>query len=399
MNVSRRRLSSTVIALGVVSLLTDLSSEMIYPLLPVFLVSVLGAGAVALGVVEGLAESSAALLKVVSGRLTDRTGRRKPFVVTGYGLSSLAKPLIGAAAAWPWVAGLRFVDRLGKGLRTSPRDALIADVSDDNTRGAAYGLHRAMDHAGAVAGPLIAAGLLLIPGIGIRQVFYLAAIPGVAVLVVLWFGVREPRRRPPSAVSAHGGVDGRGAIGADLRRLLVAVAVFTLGNSADAFLLLRFSDLGVATGWLAVLWAAHNLVRMGSSWVGGRWSDRVGRKPLMVAGWMLYAVVYLGFSATSELVPLLALFLVYGLYFGLTEPVERAWVAGLASPDRRGAAFGWYHAAVGFAALPASLLFGVVYTTIGPGVAFGVGSTLAAAAAVILIGVPDTRPVAAPPSA
>jgi MFS family permease len=390
-------MSSTVVALGVVSLLTDLSSEMIYPLLPVFLVSVLGTGAVVLGVVEGVAESAAALLKVVSGRLTDRTGRRKPFVVAGYGLSSVVKPLIGAAATWPWVAGLRFADRVGKGLRTSPRDALIADVSDDTTRGAAYGLHRAMDHAGAVAGPLIAAGLLLISGIGIRQVFYLAALPGVAVLLVLWLRVREPRQRPPSSVSTEGSVDGRGAIGANLRRMLVAVAIFTLGNSTDAFLLLRFSDLGVATGWLAVLWAAHNLVRMGSSWVGGRWSDRVGCKPLMVTGWILYAVVYLGFSATSELVPLLVLFLVYGLYFGLTEPVERAWVAGLAPPDRRGAAFGWYHAAVGFAALPASVLFGALYTTVGPGVAFGVGSALAVAAAVVLIGVRDPRPVADPP--
>src|SRR3990172_2784545 len=186
MRMSRRRLSSTVVALGVVSLLTDLSTEMIYPLLPVFLVSVLGAGAVALGVVEGVAESAASLLKVVSGRATDRTGRRKPLVVAGYGLSSVAKPLIGAAVAWPWVAGLRLVDRVGKGLRTSPRDALIADDSDESSRGAAYGLHRAMDHAGTVAGPLIAAGLLLVPGIGIRQVFYLAAIPGAAVLVVLW---------------------------------------------------------------------------------------------------------------------------------------------------------------------------------------------------------------------
>ena len=392
MKVSRRRLSSTVVALGVVSLLTDLSTEMIYPLLPVFLVSVLGAGAVALGVVEGVAESAASLLKVVSGRATDRTGRRKPLVVAGYGLSSVAKPLIGAAVAWPWVAGLRLVDRVGKGLRTSPRDALIADVSDESSRGAAYGLHRAMDHAGAVAGPLIAAGLLLVPGIGIRQVFYLAAIPGVAVMVVLWLGVREPRR-PPVAESASGGDDPRGPLGSDLKRLLVAVTIFTLGNSTDAFLLLRFSDLGVGAGWLAVLWAAHNLVRMASTWVGGRWSDRVGRKPLMVAGWGLYGLVYLGFGATTALGPLLVLFLVYGLYFGLTEPVERAWVASLAHPSRRGAAFGWYHGAVGVAALPASVLFGVAYTTIGPAVAFGAGAVLAAAAVIVLSRVPDRRPL------
>jgi MFS family permease len=172
--------------------------------------------------------------------------------------------------------------------------------------------------------------------------------------------------------------------------MLVAVTVFTLGNSTDAFLLLRFSDLGVATGWLAVLWAAHNVVRMVAVWVGGRWSDKVGRKPLMVAGWGLYAVVYLGFGAATALGPLLILFLVYGLYFGLTEPVERAWVASLAPPDRRGAAFGWYHGAVGFAALPASVLFGVLYSTAGAGAAFGLGSALAACAAIILARVPDT---------
>jgi len=193
--------------------------------------------------------------------------------------------------------------------------------------------------------------------------------------------------------SASGGDDPRGPLGSDLKRLLVAVTIFTLGNSTDAFLLLRFSDLGVGAGWLAVLWAAHNLVRMASTWVGGRWSDRVGRKPLMVAGWGLYGLVYLGFGATTALGPLLVLFLVYGLYFGLTEPVERAWVASLAHPSRRGAAFGWYHGAVGVAALPASVLFGVAYTTIGPAVAFGAGAVLAAAAVIVLSRVPDRRPL------
>jgi MFS family permease len=390
--VNRRRLSSTVVALGVVSLLTDMSTEMIYPLMPVFLVSVLGATAVAIGVVEGIAESTAALLKVVSGRATDRSGKRKPWVVTGYGLSSLAKPLIGTAAAWPWVAGLRFADRIGKGLRTSPRDALIADVTDEADRGAAYGLHRAMDHAGAVAGPLIAAGLLLVAGIGVRQIFFLAAIPGIAVLLVLWRGVDERHHREPDEAEA---THEDAPVGADLRRMLAAVAVFTLGNSTDAFILLRFSDIGVAAGWIAVLWAAHNVVRMISTWIGGRWSDRIGRKPLMIAGWALYAVVYLGFGAATKLTPLLVLFLVYGLYFGLTEPVERAWVAALAPAYKRGTAFGWYHGAIGFAALPASVLFGVIYTTLGPAAAFGTGAALAAIAVVILAAVHDPKPSAA----
>jgi MFS family permease len=378
-----------VIALGVVSFFTDLSSEMIYPLLPLFLVGTLGAGAVAIGTIEGLAESTASVLKVLSGRWTDRTHRRKPLIVSGYGLSGAARPLIGAAAVWPVVAFLRFADRVGKGLRTSPRDALIADVTHPNRLGAAFGLHRAMDHAGAVAGPLVAAGLLLIPSMTLRGVFLLAAIPAGIVMVVL-ASVREPVR----PLERAGGIQTSllhdwSAMGVDFRRLLLAVLVFTLGNSTDAFLLLRLSETGLGAGSIALLWAAHHAVKMIATFVGGRVSDRMGRRRSVMAGWVVYAAVYFAFAVVSSPVGLIVVFLSYGMYFGLTEPVERAWVAGLAPARLRGNAFGLYHGAIGLAALPASVVFGAVYAAAGSAAAFTTGAVLAGVATILLRRVPE----------
>lgn len=391
-----RGLPHTVVALGIVSLLTDLSSEMIYPLLPVFLLDVLGAGALALGVIEGVAESTAALLKVASGWWTDRMGRRKPLIVAGYGLSGAMRPLLGLATAWPVVVALRFADRVGKGLRTSPRDALIADATSPERRGAAYGLHRAMDHAGAVAGPLVAAGLLLLPGVTVRTVFLLAAVPAVVVMLVLVTQVREPAPGASADEATPSRPGDVGALGTAFRRLLVAVVVFTLGNSTDAFLLFRLADAGIASGWIAVLWALHHLVKAVANLAGGRLADRVDRRNLVVAGWMVYAAIYAGFGLTGRTAPLVVLFLAYGAYFGLTEPVERAWVAALAPVGRRGAAFGWYHGSVGVTALPASLLFGAVYAAAGAGAAFGMGAALAVVATILLLRVPRTAPRARP---
>ncbi len=383
-----RGLPRTVVALGFVSFFTDLSSEMIYPLLPLFLVDVLGAGAIALGTIEGIAESTAALLKVASGWWTDRMRRRKPLVVGGYTLSGSVRPLIGLAGAWPIVVLLRFGDRVGKGLRTSPRDALIADVTPGNRLGAAFGLHRAMDHGGAVAGPLIAAGLLLIPAMTLRGIFLLAAIPAAIVVVVLIFGVNE-RMRPAAATADPISLRlGWQAMGTPMRRLLLALVVFTLGNSTDAFLLLRLTDAGFAAAWIAVLWALHHVVKMGANLVGGHLSDRLGRRNLIIAGWMVYAAIYLGFGLTSSTAALVALFLAYGIYFGLTEPVERAWVAALAPEESRGSAFGFYHGAIGITALPASIIFGVIYAAAGPAVAFGTGAGLAVVATALLLRVP-----------
>lgn len=383
-------LPRTVIILGVASLLTDLSSEMIYPLLPVFLSGVLGAGALALGVIEGVAESAASLLKVVSGWWADRMPRRKPFVVAGYGLSGAVRPLIGLALSWPVVLALRLGDRVGKGIRTSPRDALIADVTPEDRRGTAYGLHRAMDHAGAVAGPLVAAALLILPGITLRHVFLLAAVPAALVIVVLVAGVRErPRAGTAAARPTPGLTVPLRELGPGYRRFLLAVLVFTLGNSTDAFLLLRLHAVGVTPAWVALLWSFHHVVKMGATYLGGRLSDRLGRRPLMLAGWSLYGLVYLGFALTADPTALVVVFLVYGVTFGLTEPVERAWVAGLIPAHLRGTAFGGFHGTVGIGALPASLIFGALWKTCGAPVAFLAGGALAVVACLLLLRVPE----------
>jgi MFS family permease len=384
-SISRSRIPRAVIALGVVSLLTDLSSEMIYPLLPIFLASVLGAGAMAIGVIEGVAESTAALLKVFSGIWTDRTRRRKPLVVAGYGLSGMMRPLIGLASSWPAVLGLRFADRVGKGLRTSPRDALIADVTEPTARGAAYGFHRSMDHAGAVLGPVVAAVLMKWVGLPLRQVFLLSAVPALAVIVVLLLAVKEP---PTTALAEPAPATGKpgqwDALGPDYRRLLLAVLVFTLGNSTDAFLLLRLNQTGIAAAWIALLWSAHHVVKMIANYHGGRLSDRIGPRRMILGGWLFYAAIYLTFGWLSYAPWLVAVFLAYGIYFGLVEPAERAWVASLVPPQLRGTAFGWYHCAIGLAALPASVVFGVVWQKWGPAAAFSMGAGLAAQAALLL---------------
>ena len=401
--IAAARIPKAVIALGVVSFLTDLSSEMIYPLLPIFLVTVLGAGAVTLGLIEGIAESTASLLKVASGIWTDRTQKRKPLIVVGYSLSGLVRPLIGLAAAWPTVLALRFADRVGKGLRTSPRDALIADVTEPGVRGAAYGFHRSMDHAGAVVGPLVAALLLNAAGLPLRQVFLFAAIPAALVVVVLLFFIHEPAVHRADASVAPRLRASWSALDGDYRRLLLAVLVFTLGNSTDAFLLLRLGSAGVSAAWIAVLWSAHHAVKMAATYYGGRIADRVGPRHMIVAGWIFYAAIYLAFGWLDSAPFLIGIFLAYGIYFGLVEPAERAWVASLVPPHLRGTAFGWYHCAIGLATLPASLLFGLLWHQWGTAVAFTAGALLAASAALLLLSVhsqpepPDLLGASPPP--
>ena len=379
-----RGISRNVLVLGVVSLLTDVSSEMIYPLLPLFLTGVLGAGPAFLGAIEGIAESTAALLKLASGYVSDRLPLRKPLVVAGYGLSALARPLIALAASPVFVLGVRFCDRIGKGIRTSPRDALIADSVEPELRGRAYGFHRSMDHAGALIGPLLAAGLLAWFTLDLRTVFWLAAIPGLLAVLFLVVGIRELPRQPSSAASA--GKTGvtflpRG----QLRAYLLILLLFTIGNSSDAFLLLRASELGVAPALLPLLWAFFHLVKMLSVFPFGALSDRIGRRGVIIAGWGIYAAAYLGFAmATSEL-HIWLLFAGYGLFYGLTEGAEKALVADLAPAAERGAAFGWFNAAIGLGALPASLLFGALWQWFGPLAAFGCGAAMAAVAAVLLL--------------
>ncbi|MBM4354512.1 MAG: MFS transporter [Deltaproteobacteria bacterium] len=403
----------TVVALGLVSLFTDMSSEMIYPLMPLFLSSVLGAGALSLGVIEGVAESTSALLKGASGWWSDRVKRRKPLVLAGYSLSGAVRPLIGLAGAWPVVLALRFGDRVGKGLRSAPRDALIAGATDVSMRGRAYGFHRAMDHAGAVAGPLIAMALLSTGILSMRGVFLAAAIPSVIVVVLILAGVEEKKeavgdgglRAAPKATAPGQRADadrveqpgarigGRAALremGPGYRKLLLAVLVFTLGNSTDAFLLLRLSELGVDAGQVAFIWAVHSLIRMGAAWFGGNLGDRLGHRNMILIGWLFYAVVYLAFAVVDHPWAAIAVFLAYGVYFGFTEPTEKALVSAMVPKKLLGTAFGFYHGAIGLAALPASLLFGAVWKLASVQAAFGVGAGLALAAALLLARVRPT---------
>ncbi len=363
-----------------VSLLTDMSSEMIYPLLPSFLVGSLKAGPAFVGLVEGIAESVASLTRIVAGRVSDRQPRRKPLIVAGYGLSSLMRPLVAWAAA-PWhVLAIRTADRVGKGMRGAPRDALLAEVTPPADFGRAYGFHRSMDHLGAVAGPLIASGLLLWRH-DLRLVFALAAVPALASLAVLVLGVREP----PRAVVARPKAAGPTApLPPRLRRYLFVVAVFTLGNSSDAFLLLRAQQAGVALALVPLLWAALHVVKSSTSTAGGGASDRFGRRPVIVAGFVLYALVYGGLALASRAWHVWALFGVYGLFASLTEGPERALVADLAPAESRGAAFGAYYAVTGVMLLPASLLTGALWQSAGSAVALGAGAALALAAALLL---------------
>jgi MFS family permease len=371
------RLGRNVFVLSAVSFLNDAASEMTYPLLPLFLKSALGASATAVGGIEGAAESMAALLKLASGWWSDRVRRRKPLVLAGYTIAEAARPFIGLARLVPQVLAIRLTDRLGKGIRGAPRDALIADSVDPEIRGRAFGFQRAADHAGAVVGPLIAFALLRWAGLRLRTVFLLTAIPGALTVATLLLGVKEV---PRSASKER--IDLRAPLGRRFWAYLAVLFVFTLGNSTDAFLLLRAGQLGVAPALLPILWAMLHVVKSTSSTPGGILSDRLGRRPLIVAGWLLYAAVYFAFGRAHEQWQGWALFAVYGLYFGLTEGVEKALVADLVAPKRRGTAFGWYNLAIGVGALPASLLFGAIWDRWGSTTAFDFGAFLALAAAV-----------------
>ena len=376
----RLKLGRNVLTLAAVSLLNDVASDMTYPLLPVFLATVLGASFTAVGAIEGAAESVASLLKLASGWLSDRTPRRKPLVLAGYTIASVIRPLIGLAQSVSQVLAIRVTDRLGKGIRGAPRDALIADSVDPAIRGRAFGFHRAADHTGAVVGPLLAFILLRWMGLDLRTVFLLTAIPGALAVGMLIFGVREvPRSAPDKDGKA---LNLRVPLGRRFWAYLGVLFLFTLGNSTDAFLLLRAGQLGVAPALVPILWAMLHVVKAGSSTPGGILSDRLGRKPLIVAGWFLYAAVYFAFGRASEQWQAWALFAVYGVYFGLTEGVEKALVADLVAPERRGAAFGWYNLAIGVGALPASLLFGALWDRWGSTTAFDFGALLALVAAV-----------------
>jgi MFS family permease len=421
------RIPRNIIVLGLVSLFTDASSEMIYPLVPVF-VSLLGSGALVLGVIEGVAETTAALVKLASGVLSDRLRKRKVLVAVGYALSSLVRPLTGlVSTAWQ-IVPVRMTDRVGKGIRTAPRDALIAASVAPSMRGRAFGFHRAMDHGGAVAGPVFALAslVLLAAGFGLkdpitilRWTFGLALIPGLAAVIVAVFFVKEAGEKTSAAARP------RFSFRQFDRNFLVYLGIlvlFTLGNSSDAFLLLRveeavqrsgavqrlldamplvagligrFGDTGtrrIMAGilLLPLVWAFFHIIKMLFSTPLGALSDRIGRKRVIAMGWAIYALVYTGFAlldrcpAGLQIPATLVLFAVYALYYAFTEGAEKALVADLAGPESRGTAFGMYNFAIGLGALPASVLFGFVYGAWGGTIAFGLGAGLAGTAMILL---------------
>ncbi|MGB2584046.1 MAG: MFS transporter [Dehalococcoidia bacterium] len=388
--------SRNVFFLGVVSFLTDVSSEMIFTLLPLFLLNVLRVGTPVIGLIEGIAEGTASLLKVLSGWLSDRLGRRKGLAVFGYSLSTLVNPVLYFATTWGAAAGVRFVDRVGKGIRTSPRDALVADSAPPEEMGKSFGFHRGMDTLGAVLGLTVAALVVYVVQQGgleltrdaFQTIVLVGIVPAVLAVLVLLFFVRERGKGagsesptasfggpPAEAVNARKGFDLR------FKLFLVVVVVFTLGNSSDAFLILRAQDLGFSVPQVLLLFVAFNLVYALVSLPAGLVSDRLGRKGVIVVGWSIYALAYLGLAVASAAWQVWLLFALYGLYYGVAEGVSRAFVADLVPAERRGTAYGLYHTAVGLSLLPASLIAGWLWHLIGPEAPFFFGAVTAGVAA------------------
>jgi len=370
------RLPRTVIALGMVSLFNDLASEIVVPLIPILLTGALGAGPVALGIIEGVADAVAAFLKLWSGRRSDALGgRRKGLTLAGYLLSNLARPLLGLAGSWATVLFLRSVDRVGKGLRTAPRDALIADATPVKLRGYAYGVNRALDNAGAVGGSVLAAAVLSWSHIGLAQMILLSAIPGFVAVLLLAIGVKEtpaavPLASEPTSLTF-------GALSERMRRYLTAVGVFTLARASETFILLLGHERGAAVVELLLLWAALSFAKAATSTLGGRIADRVSRGAVVAMSWSAFALSFALFALFSGQRALWLITVAYGLFAGLGEGAERAVISDFAAERERGTAFGWYNLVLGLAAIPAGLLFGGLWHYAGAPVAFLTAAGLA----------------------
>jgi MFS family permease len=388
-----RGISRNVYLLSLVSLFTDLSSEMIYPLVPLFLSTILGAPVAVIGVIEGIAETTASLLKWVTGGLSDRLGKRKLFVLFGYGLAAVSKPLLALAFAWPMVLAARVLDRFGKGVRGSARDALLADSTTPEVRGRAYGFHRSGDSIGAVFGPLVAVAILAYLHNSFRAAFLIAFVPGVlSTLLILPVHERVTARKPGPLFQWKQS----GTASPTLRWFLLATFVFGIGNSSDMFLILRANQLGASNITAVLMFACCNVMSVLSSYPAGIVSDRLGRKRVLITGFLLFAGVYLGFGMAGNLGTLWVLFAVYGLYQGLTDGIAKALIVDLVPATERGAALGLQATVLGLCTLPASLIAGFLWQYVGPAAAFlfGAGAALIATGimAVFLTG---RRPAAA----
>ena len=375
------KLPSAVWLLGLVSLFNDSASELVYPLLPLYLTSVLMAGPKALGIIEGIAEATGSVLKLFAGVLADRMRSTKYWVVGGYGLAALGRPLLALATSWPMVLTLRFADRVGKGLRSSPRDALLALSVLPEQRGLAFGLHRAMDNAGAVIGPLVAAWLLA-RHMPIRDILLWTIIPG-ALTVALALSIREPERgEQPAKPAFSWTLEGFPPV---FKRYLLVLALFTLGNSSNMFLLLRAREMGVPEYQVPLLWALVSLIAMLFSTPLSALSDRFGRVRLIVSGWAVYGLFYLLLGLNGSVLWLLwPLFAFYGLFLAATEGAEKALVADLAPRELLGTAYGWFNLTAGLLLLPASMLFGWLWQSFNPELAFAFSASCAGLAAFLL---------------
>jgi len=384
-------LPRTVVILGLVSLLNDAASEMITPLLPIFLTAALGAGPAIVGLVEGLAEATASILKLVSGRLADRGVPAKGLVIGGYGLSNATRPLIGFATGWAAVLVMRFLDRVGKGLRTAPRDALIASAVGPDQRGRAFGFHRSMDHAGAVVGPLLAFGLLAAQ-VDLKHVFLASAVPGALVLALLLFGLPTGRttvRSTPERFSWH-------ALHGRLKAMIVAAGLLALASVPEVFVVLWATQAGMAVTWVPLVWAAASLATMAIAMPAGVLSDRLGRVPLLLGGWSArVAVLLLLAFAQPGAIGVWVLFIAYSATLAVTEPAERSLIGDHAAASERGTAYGLYHLAGGLLVLPGAMLFGVLWEAFGSAAAFAAAAAVTAAAAGLMLALaagPDLRP-------
>lgn len=377
-------IKKNVLLFGIVSFLTDVSSEMIFPLLPLFLTTFLGAGTAIVGLIEGVADSLSSLLDIFVGYVSDKEGSRKKFVIGGYGLSSLSKIGIALATSWPFILIWRGVERLGKSLRTSPRDAIIAASSTKETRGKAFGLHRAMDTTGAVVGPLIAYIILSFLGSGegaYRAVFYTAVIPAFLAVFVIWFFIREPKKSgkaAPKNKHKQGFWSSLRSLSSNFRMFILISCVFSLSYFSFALLIIRASDIGVSSQDILLIYTLYNVIYALSSMPIGQLSDRIGRKLVIGGGFILYAFILAGFAVVTSLWQIALLFALYGVFVAADDSVNKAFISDMTDEKERGMALGAYNTAVGAAYLPASILFGALWAATGAPAAFTAAAAIAA---------------------
>ncbi|MDR4949277.1 MFS transporter [Neobacillus cucumis] len=379
-------LNSVILVLGIVSLMTDLSSQMIVPILPLYLTSILHVQVGTLGIIEGIAESTASILKFFSGWVSDRFGKRKWLMVGGYGLSNLIKPFFALSSTWGQVLFIRFADRIGKGIRTSPRDAILADTTTKEERGKAFGFRRSMDTLGAALGPLVTYMILTLWNGSYQSVFWLSAIPGLIATLLLIFFLKDKRNQKttPSSVKMPPKISFKGLDSRVVWFTLITL-LFTIGNFSDAFLILRAKDVGMAAAYIPLTYFAYNIVTSIFSTPFGMISDRIGRRPVLITGYLMFALIYLGFGMVHTVSGIWVLFFVYGLYYATTEGIQKAYVSDMVPEGQRGMALGTFNALTGIAALPASVMAGFLWQSFGAFTAFGVSSVLAIISALLIL--------------